>query len=110
MPPFIQNPLSGLLVPYIASALLLVERGVANIKDVDIAMRLGASHPMGPIALADYVGLDTCLSILQGWHAEFPNEAAFAVPESLRAKVAEGKLGRKTGEGFHKWDGDKLIA
>jgi 3-hydroxyacyl-CoA dehydrogenase len=97
-------------VPYMASALLLVERNVATIKDVDIAMRLGASHPMGPIALADYVGLDTCLSILQGWHSEFPNDAAFVVPESLRAKVAEGKFGRKSGEGFYKWEGDKMVA
>ena len=59
------------------------------------------------VQLADYVGLDTCLSIISGWQAEYPTEG-FKVPESLRAKVAEGKLGRKSGEGFYRWDGDKL--
>jgi len=104
-PGFVVN---RLLVPYICSALLLVERGVAKPADVDTAMRLGAGHPMGPVALADYVGLDTCLSIISGWSAEYPDDPAFAVPESLKAKVAEGKYGRKSGEGFYKWDGDKL--
>jgi len=63
---------------------------------------------MGPIQLADYVGLDTVLSIISGWKETYPNEAIFAVPESLKTKVAEGKLGRKNGEGFYKWSGDKL--
>ena len=106
-PGFIVN---RLLVPYLTSAMLLVERGVASPADVDTAMKLGAGHPMGPMALADYVGLDTCLSIIGGWQSAFPDEPAFKVPESLRAKVAAGKLGRKTGEGFWKWDGDKLAA
>jgi 3-hydroxyacyl-CoA dehydrogenase len=106
-PGFVVN---RLLVPYMCSALLLVERGVATAADTDVAMRLGAGHPMGPIQLADYVGLDTCLSIMRGWAKEFPDEPAFAVPKSLEAKVAEGKLGRKSGEGFYKWDGDKLAA
>ena len=65
---------------------------------------------VGPVALADYVGLDTCLAIVTGWKAAYPDDPAFFVPESLKAKVAEGKLGRKTGEGFFKWDGDKLAA
>eukprot|EP00967_Tisochrysis_lutea_P117861 scaffold190971_cov31-Tisochrysis_lutea.AAC.1 len=63
---------------------------------------------MGPIQLADYVGLDTVLAIISGWKEAYPGEAIFAVPESLQAKVAEGKLGRKNGEGFYKWNGDKL--
>ena len=104
-PGFVVN---RLLVPYVCSAILLVERGVASPRDVDTAMKLGAGHPMGPVALADYVGLDTTLSIISGWNAEFPEEQAFTVPESLKAKVAEGKLGRKSGEGFYKWEGDKL--
>ena len=62
-------------------------------------MCLGAGHPMGPLQLADYVGLDTCLSILQGGCAQYPDEPAFFVPPSLTAKVREGKLGRKSGEG-----------
>jgi len=73
-------------------------------------MKLGAGHPMGPLTLADYVGLDTCLSILEGWAENFPNEPAFVVPESLRAKVAAGYLGRKSGTGYYHWDGDKPLA
>ena len=53
--------------------------------------------------MADYVGLDTCLSILEGWCAQYPDEAAFFVPPSLKAKVAAGKLGRKSGEGYYVW-------
>lgn len=56
------------------------------------------------------VGLDTCLSILDGWKKDYPDDPAFFVPDSLRQKVAEGKLGRKNGEGYFKWDGDKLAA
>ena len=104
-PGFVVN---RLLVPYLCSAILMVERGVATPADVDTAMKLGAGHPMGPIQLADYVGLDTCLSIMVGWKEDYPDEPAFVVPESLRAKVAEGKLGRKSGEGYFKWAGDKL--
>ena len=104
-PGFVVN---RLLVPYIASAISLVERGVASAPDVDVAMKLGCGHPMGPIALADYVGLDTCKSILTGWCEAYPDDPAFFVPPSLVAKVAEGKLGRKSGEGYFKWDGDKL--
>jgi 3-hydroxyacyl-CoA dehydrogenase len=62
---------------------------------------------MGPIELTDYVGLDTTLSIVQGWVEAYPDEPSFAVPALLERKVAEGKLGRKSGEGFYKWDGDR---
>ncbi|OQR95289.1 hydroxyacyl-coenzyme A dehydrogenase, mitochondrial precursor [Thraustotheca clavata] len=105
-PGFIVN---RLLVPNLAQALFLMERGDASMEDIDISMQLGAGHPMGPITLADYVGLDTTLSILEGWVKKYPNEPIFAVPESLRQKVKEGKLGRKTGEGYYKWDGDKRL-
>ena len=100
--------MNRLLVPYLCEAIRMVERGVAAPADVDTAMKLGAGHPMGPIQLADYIGLDTVLSIVSGWHEAHPAEAAYAVPESLRAKVAAGKLGRKNGEGYYKWAGDKL--
>lgn len=105
-PGFIVN---RLLVPYLAQSISLYERGDATKEDIDVSMQFGAGHPMGPITLADYVGLDTTLFILEGWVRDHPNEPAFYVPEILRQKVAEGKLGRKSGEGFYKWDGDKRL-
>jgi 3-hydroxyacyl-CoA dehydrogenase len=103
-PGFVVN---RLLVPYMTQSLLMLERGDATAADIDAAMQFGCGHPMGPITLTDYVGLDTTLYILEGWVERYPDEPAFIIPEILRTKVAEGKLGRKTGEGFYKWDGDK---
>lgn len=103
-PGFVVN---RLLVPYMTQALLMLERGDASKEDIDAAMQHGTGHPMGPITLTDYVGLDTTLSILEGWVQRYPKEPAFAIPEILRRKVKEGKLGRKTGEGFYTWEGDK---
>lgn len=103
-PGFVVN---RLLVPYMSQALLMLERGDATKEDIDIAMQYGCGYPMGPLTLTDYVGLDTTLAILEGWVENYPDEPAFIIPEILRTKVAEGKLGRKTGEGFYKWDGDK---
>lgn len=85
----------------------MLDRGDASAEDIDKSMELGAGWPMGPMALADYVGLDICFSILDGWVKKYPDEPAFVVPECLRAKVLAGKLGRKTGEGFYVWEGDK---
>jgi 3-hydroxyacyl-CoA dehydrogenase len=106
-PGFIVN---RLLVPYMTQALQMLERGDATKEDIDAAMQHGCGHPMGPITLTDYVGLDTTLSILEGWVARFPKEPAFAIPEILRRKVAERKLGRKSGEGFYQWQGDKKVS
>jgi 3-hydroxyacyl-CoA dehydrogenase len=103
-PGFVVN---RLLVPYMTQALLMLERGDASKEDIDAAMQFGCGYPMGPLTLTDYVGLDTTLSILQGWVERYPDEPAFAIPAILEQKVAEGKLGRKTGEGFYKWEGDK---
>ena len=103
-PGFIVN---RLLVPNLMQAILLLERGDANTHDIDVSMQLGAGHPMGPLHLADYVGLDTCLYIMQGWVKDFPGEGAFVVPEILKQKVAKGELGRKSGKGFYYWDGEK---
>mmetsp|Transcript_13970 Transcript_13970/g.52163 ORF Transcript_13970/g.52163 Transcript_13970/m.52163 type:complete len:306 (+) Transcript_13970:96-1013(+) len=105
-PGFIVN---RLLVPALAQAMMMLERGHASKEDIDTAMQLGAGHPMGPLTLADYVGLDTCKFILEGWVDRYPEEPAFFVPQCLKDKVAEGKLGRKTGEGFFKWDGMKRL-
>jgi 3-hydroxyacyl-CoA dehydrogenase len=105
-PGFVVN---RLLVPYMSEAMKLLERGDATAADIDTAMKLGCGYPMGPIELTDYVGLDTTLSIVEGWTKRFPNEPAFSVPKALREKVAQGKLGRKSGEGFYKWEGDKRV-
>merc|ERR1712156_571958 len=80
-----------------------MERGDASAKDVDLAMKLGAGHPMGPFQLADYVGLDTTKFIMDGWSERFPDESLFRKSELLNSLVAEGKLGMKTKEGFFKY-------
>jgi len=103
-PGFVVN---RLLVPYMVQALEMLDRGDASKEDIDAAMQLGCGHPMGPITLTDYVGLDTTLFILQGWAERYPNEPAFGVPAILERYVAEGKLGRKVGEGFYDWNADK---
>lgn len=66
-------------------------------------MKLGAGHPMGPFELADYVGLDTTKFIIDGWNQRFPNETLFHPSPLLNKLVSEGKLGRKSGEGFYKY-------
>lgn len=99
-PGFVVN---RLLVPYLGEAVRLLERGDASARDIDIAMKLGAGHPMGPIELADYVGLDTTNSILNGWHEKFPDHPLFKPLPILEKLVKEGKLGVKSGEGFYKY-------
>ncbi|KAI5634903.1 3-hydroxyacyl-CoA dehydrogenase, NAD binding domain-containing protein [Phthorimaea operculella] len=100
-PGFVVN---RLLVPYVAEAIRLFERGDASARDIDIAMKLGAGYPMGPLELADYVGLDTNKFILDGWHKKYPEQPLFNPIPLLNKLVAEGKLGVKTGEGFYKYD------
>jgi 3-hydroxybutyryl-CoA dehydrogenase len=89
-------------------AMRMVEQGVASAADIDTAMKLGYGHPMGPLELTDLVGLDVRLKI-----AEYLAGAigpGFNPPQVLRDKVADGKLGKKTGEGFYRWspDGKKI--
>ncbi len=87
-------------------AIRMVEEGVASPADIDTAMELGYRHPMGPLKLTDLVGLDVRLAIAEYLAAELGDR--FTPPELLRRKVAEGRLGRTSGEGFHIWDeGDK---
>lgn len=144
-PGFVVN---RLLVPYMAEAVRLVERGDATARDVDTAMKLGAGYPMGPFELADYVGLDTtkfilngnffqkaefydtiillipllfiytgvfigfwfqslsstiCLFFVPGWQKKFPDEPLFKAIKLLDEKVAQGKFGVKSGEGFYNY-------
>lgn len=103
-PGFVVN---RLLVPYMVESMRMLERGDATPEDIDTAMKLGCGYPMGPIELTDYVGLDTTLSIVEGWVERYPDEPAFQIPKVLAQKVEQGKLGRKSGEGFYKWEGDK---
>lgn len=90
-----------LLVPYLADAMRLAERGDATVHDIDTAMRLGTGHPMGPFELIDFIGLDTMKAILDGWHQRMPQDQRFTPLPSLEKLVKENKLGRKNGAGFH---------
>ncbi|WP_268642779.1 3-hydroxyacyl-CoA dehydrogenase family protein [Nocardiopsis sp. EMB25] len=83
-------------------AIRMVEEGVASPADIDTAMELGYRHPMGPLRLTDLVGLDVRLAIAEHLARELGDR--FTPPELLRRKVAEGRLGKKTGQGFHSWD------
>ncbi|HXQ71738.1 MAG TPA: 3-hydroxyacyl-CoA dehydrogenase family protein [Pyrinomonadaceae bacterium] len=83
-------------------AMRMVEQGVASPRDIDTAMELGYNHPMGPLKLTDLVGLDVRLSIAEYLYRELGSET-FRPPEVLRRMVSEGKLGKKTGQGFYDW-------
>ena len=87
-------------------AMRMFEQGVASAKDIDTAMELGYNHPMGPLKLTDHVGLDIRLNIAEYLYQELGSET-FRPPEVLRRMVSEGKLGKKTGEGFYNWTQEK---
>ncbi len=95
---------NALLVPYLCSAIRMVENGLATARDVDRGMELGCAHPMGPLRLADLIGLDTLLAIAESLHAEHA-EPHLAPPPLLRRMVSAGLLGRKSGRGFHDYGG-----
>jgi 3-hydroxybutyryl-CoA dehydrogenase len=92
-----------LLIPYILSAIRMFEAGVASAEDIDTGMRLGANHPMGPLELIDFVGLDTTKNVADVLFEEF-KEPMYAPPPLLSRMVEAGLHGRKTGEGFYKYD------
>ncbi|MFZ5623362.1 MAG: 3-hydroxyacyl-CoA dehydrogenase family protein [Gemmatimonadota bacterium] len=89
-----------LLVPYLLDAIRALERGVASITDIDVAMKLGAGHPMGPLTLLDFVGLDTVQRIAEIMFDEY-REARYAPPPLLKRMVLIGMYGRKSGKGFY---------
>jgi len=84
-------------------AMRMVEQGVASAQDIDTAMELGYNHPMGPLRLTDLVGLDVRLNIAEYLHDVLGSET-FRPPEILKRMVREGKLGKKSGQGFYNWD------
>lgn len=90
-----------LLIPMINEAVELVQNGVASPEDIDTAMKLGCNHPMGPLTLADFIGLDTCLAIMDTIYEE-THDSKYRASLLLRKMVRAGKLGNKTGEGFFK--------
>ncbi len=96
-PGFVVN---RLLVPYLLDAIRTLEQGIASTVDIDTAMRLGAGHPMGPLTLADFVGLDTLASIGDIMFGEY-GESRYVTPPLLRRMVSAGLHGRKTGRGFY---------
>ena len=99
-PGFVVN---RILIPMINEAVFVLQDGVASAEDIDKAMKLGANHPMGPLALADLIGLDTCLSIMDVLYANFA-DSKYRAAYLLRKMVRGGKLGRKSGEGFFKYN------
>ena len=105
--PILANDSSGfivnrLLVPYILDAIRALEEGVGSIEDIDAGMKLGCNHPMGPLTLLDFVGLDTTYYIANIMFEEF-RERRFAPPPLLKRMVQAGYLGKKSGKGFYDW-------
>jgi|SRR6056297_1138022 len=98
-PGFVVN---RILVPMINEAAFLLNEGVASAEDIDTAMKLGANHPIGPLALGDMIGLDVCLAIMETLYDEFGDSKYRPCP-LLKKKVRANQLGRKTGEGFYSY-------
>jgi 3-hydroxybutyryl-CoA dehydrogenase len=98
---------NALLIPYLLAAIRMVESGFASAEDVDTAMVAGCAHPMGPLALADLIGLDTTHAVAQSMYAEF-KEPLYAPPPLLLRMVEAGLLGRKSGRGFFEY-GDRAV-
>ena len=97
-----------LLVPYILGAIRAVESGVASIPDIDKGMMLGCGHPMGPLTLLDFVGLDTTYRIAEIMFQEY-KDPLYAAPPLLKRMVLAGFLGKKSGRGFYDYSGEKPV-
>lgn len=93
---------NALLVPYLLSAIRMLESGFASADDIDAGMVHGCAHPMGPLALSDLIGLDTTMAVAESMYSEF-KEPLYAPPPLLSRMVEAGLLGRKSGQGFHEY-------
>ncbi len=89
-----------LLVPYLMAAMRMYEEGFASAEDIDEGMKLGCGHPMGPLTLADFIGLDVLYSVCDSLYEEF-KRSEYAPPPLLKRMVASGRIGRKAGRGFY---------
>jgi 3-hydroxybutyryl-CoA dehydrogenase len=98
-PGFIVN---RILMPFLAEAMRAFEEGLGTADDIDTGAKVGLNHPMGPLELADFIGLDVCLGVMEVLYEGFGQEH-FAPPKVLRDLVAAGHLGQKTGRGFHSY-------
>ena len=92
-----------LLVPYLLDAVRVLESGVATREDIDEGMKLGCGHPMGPLTLCDFIGLDVLYSVCDSLYDEFKRDE-YAPPPLMKRMVVSGHLGRKTGRGFYEYD------
>jgi 3-hydroxybutyryl-CoA dehydrogenase len=97
---------NALLIPYILSAIRMMESGFATAEDIDTGMVEGCNHPMGPLRLADLIGLDTTMAVAESLYAEF-KEPLYAAPPLLSRMVEAGLLGRKSGRGFYDYAGGR---
>jgi 3-hydroxybutyryl-CoA dehydrogenase len=100
---------NALLVPYLMSAIRMYEDGFASREDIDEGMKRGCGHPMGPLTLADFIGLDVMYAIGQSLYEEF-KRPDFAPPPLLKRMVVSGHFGRKSGRGFYTYADGKVVA
>jgi 3-hydroxybutyryl-CoA dehydrogenase len=98
-----------LLVPYLMAAVRMYEEGFASREDIDEGMRLGAGHPMGPLTLCDFIGLDVLYAVCDSLYEEFKRDE-YAPPPLMKRMVAAGRLGRKSGRGFYEYPRTAAIA
>lgn len=105
-PGFVVN---RVLVPMINEAAMIYEEGVASAEDIDKAMKLGANHPIGPLALADMIGIDVCLAIMETLQRDF-NSDKYKPARILEQMVKDGNLGKKSGKGFFDYEKQKITA
>lgn len=92
-----------LLVPYLMAAVRMYEEGFASREDIDAGMKLGCGHPMGPLVLCDFIGLDVLYAVCDSLYEEFKRDE-YAPPPLMKRMVASGRLGRKSGRGFYEYD------